>query len=75
MMKTIQMTIDEDLLADVDRAVNELGINRSFFIRSALQTALHQHAVEKLEERHAAGYAKQPASDAEVAEWADTLCI
>ena len=71
MMKTIQMTIDETLLADVDRAVNELGTNRSLFIRSALQSALRQHAIEKLEVRHAAGYTQQPAGDAEVAEWVD----
>jgi metal-responsive CopG/Arc/MetJ family transcriptional regulator len=69
MMKTIQMTIDETLLADVDRAVDEIGTNRSLFIRNALQSALRQHAIEKLEARHAAGYAEQPASEEEVAEW------
>ena len=61
-MKTIQMTIDETLLEDVDRAVDEMGTNRSLFIRNALQSALRRHAVEKLEARHAAGYAKFPAS-------------
>ena len=71
MMKTIQMTIDENLLADVDRAVDELSTNRSLFIRNALQTALHQYAVEKLEARHAAGYAEQPSSNQEVIEWAN----
>ena len=71
MMKTIQMTIDETLLADVDRAVNELGTNRSLFIRHALQSALRQHAIKKLEERHAAGYAQQPAGETEVTEWVD----
>ena len=69
-MKTIQMTIDENLLADVDRAVDEMGTNRSLFIRNALQSALRQHAVEKLEERHAAGYTEQPPADDEVVEWA-----
>jgi metal-responsive CopG/Arc/MetJ family transcriptional regulator len=70
-MKTIQMTIDETLLEDVDRAVDELGTNRSLFIRNALQSALRQHAIGKLEERHAAGYRRQPATDAEVTEWTD----
>ena len=70
MMKTIQMTIDENLLADVDRAVDEMGTNRSLFIRKALQSALRQHAVEKLEARHAMGYAEQPPVDDEVMEWA-----
>jgi metal-responsive CopG/Arc/MetJ family transcriptional regulator len=70
-MKTIQMTIDESLLADVDRAADELGTNRSLFIRNALQSALRQYAIEKLEARHVAGYRHKPASDAEVTEWLD----
>lgn len=71
MMKTIQMTIDETLLEDVDRAVDEMGTNRSLFIRNALQSALRRHAVEKLEARHAAGYADQPPSDEDLTEWGD----
>lgn len=71
MMKTIQMTIDERLLADVDRVVDEMGTNRSLFIRQALQSALRQYAIEKLEERHAAGYVEHSADQTEVAEWAD----
>jgi metal-responsive CopG/Arc/MetJ family transcriptional regulator len=68
-MKTIQMTIDETLLAEVDRTVDELGTNRSAFIRDALQSALRRHALEKLEARHAAGYAAQPMTDEEQADW------
>jgi metal-responsive CopG/Arc/MetJ family transcriptional regulator len=49
-MKTIQITIDEALLADVDRAVDELGANRSAFIRNALQAALHRRYTQKEEE-------------------------
>lgn len=71
MMKTIQMTIDDTLLADVDRAVDEIGTNRSLFIRNALQSALRQHAVEKMEASHAAGYERQPVNDEEVSEWLD----
>jgi len=32
-VKTIQMTIDDDLLSQVDAAVDELGTSRSAFIR------------------------------------------
>ena len=71
MTKTIQMTIDESLLSDVDRVVDEMGINRSLFIRNALQIALRQHAIEKLEAEHAQGYAQQPARDDDVTEWVD----
>ena len=56
MMKTIQMTIDDDLLAAVDRATESLQTNRSAFIRSALQLALRQYQIEQLEQQHAAGY-------------------
>lgn len=68
-MKTIQMTIDEVLLADVDRVVVELGTNRSAFIRDALNIALHRHAIQKLEERHEAGYQRQPVKPQELDEW------
>lgn len=60
MMKTIQITIDETLLANVNRVVAELHTNRSLFIRKALHAALHQREIEKLEARHANGYAAHP---------------
>ena len=40
MTKTVQMTIDDMLLAQVDRAVSEIGTNRSAFMRDALELAL-----------------------------------
>jgi metal-responsive CopG/Arc/MetJ family transcriptional regulator len=39
----IQVIIDERLLIEVDRTIEELGITRSAFIRDALQLALWQH--------------------------------
>ena len=68
-MKTIQMTIDEPLLAQVDSAVNELQINRSAFIRNALHLALQQLYIRKLEAQQARGYRRQPAVATEFAEW------
>ena len=68
-MKTIQMTIDEELLSAVDRVTTDLGTTRSAFIRSALQLALRQHEVRALEERHAAGYARQPVAAGEFDVW------
>ena len=41
-MKTIQITLDEALLAEVDQVVREQGANRSAFIRHALRLALRQ---------------------------------
>lgn len=71
MTKTIQMTIDESLLSDVDRAVAEMGISRSRFARKALQNALRQHAIEKLEAQHAQGYAQHPPREDDVTERVD----
>jgi metal-responsive CopG/Arc/MetJ family transcriptional regulator len=41
-MKTVQLTLDESLVVELDRAAKELGITRSDFIRDALRTALEQ---------------------------------
>ncbi|HOU15715.1 MAG TPA: ribbon-helix-helix domain-containing protein [Anaerolineae bacterium] len=66
-MKTVQMTIDETLLNEVDQIIQSLNTTRSAFIRDALQMALRQYRIGILEQRHAAGYARQPETD--VAEW------
>jgi metal-responsive CopG/Arc/MetJ family transcriptional regulator len=41
-MKTIQMTFNEDLLAEVDRIVKKLGTTRSAFTRRALQATVDE---------------------------------
>jgi metal-responsive CopG/Arc/MetJ family transcriptional regulator len=68
-MKTIQMTIDETLLEEVDRATAVLQTNRSAFIRSALQLALRQYRIGQLEQQHAAGYMRHPISAGEFDMW------
>ena len=68
-MKTIQITIDETLLADVDQVVQMEGASRSAFIREALHQALQRWHVQQLEERHAAGYARQPVTAGEFDGW------
>ena len=66
-MKTIQMTIDETLLAEVDQTVQALSTTRSAFIREALERSLHRYRVLKREEQDAAGYAQFPPSP--IDEW------
>ncbi len=68
-MKTIQMTIDESLLQQVDRTVNDLQTTRSAFIRLALEQALRQYQVRRLEERDEVGYTAVPARSTETDEW------
>jgi metal-responsive CopG/Arc/MetJ family transcriptional regulator len=43
-MKTIQMTIDEPFLAEVDQMIQTLNTTRSAFVRQALELALQRHA-------------------------------
>lgn len=69
MMKTVQMTIDEDLLAQVDTLVEELGTNRSAFMRDALESALKQRQIAMLEQQHRAGYERHPPTPDEFDIW------
>jgi len=70
-MKTIQMTIDETLLGQVDAAVLAQNTNRSAFIRQALEQVLHQWHIRELERQHAEGYARQPVEPGEFDIWLD----
>lgn len=63
------MTIDDELLAEVDQATETLQTNRSAFIRSALQLALRHHRIDQLEHQHAAGYAHAPVAPGEFDLW------
>ena len=66
-MKTIQMTIDEPLLIEVDRVSQALKTNRSEFIREALKFALQRQKILDLERSHAEGYARHPVQPQEFA--------
>lgn len=68
-MKTIQMTIDDELLAEVDHLTATLQTTRSAFIRAALQLALRQHALLEKEQQHAKGYAQYPVAPGEFDVW------
>jgi metal-responsive CopG/Arc/MetJ family transcriptional regulator len=63
------MTIDDELLAEVDQLTATLQTTRSAFIRSALQLALLQHAMLEKEQRHAVGYAQHPVMPGEFEPW------
>lgn len=68
-MKTIQMTIDEQLLDQVDASSAELGVDRSAFIREALRQAMAHLRATDLERQHAAGYARHPVKPGEFDLW------
>ena len=65
------MTIDEGLLAEVDRAIRSLETNRSAFMRTALKLALKRHKIREMEKRHAQGYIEYPVKKGEFDIWQD----
>jgi len=48
-MKTVQMTLEPELVAEVDSAARRLGTTRSGFARRALRQALERLRMEDLE--------------------------
>ncbi len=70
-MKTIQMTIDEPLLIEIDKVIKELNTTRSAFIREALQMALRQLKIQEMETQHQEGYRKFPVEPGEFDIWND----
>lgn len=71
MMKTIQMTIDPDLLTAVDKLTRLRKTTRSALIRTALEAELRRARVRDLEALHADGYARRPAAPGEFDSWID----
>jgi metal-responsive CopG/Arc/MetJ family transcriptional regulator len=70
-MRTVQMTLDDDLVSQVDSVVKQLHTSRSAFTRNALRDALLNYSTEQLELKHQKGYEQHPASSDEFAVWED----
>ena len=68
-MRTIQMTLDESLLNQVDETIKELKITRSAYIRESIQSYLKQTKIKQMEKRHREGYLKQPVQKGEFDIW------
>lgn len=68
-MKTVQMTLDEELVAKVDGLVKRLHTTRSAFTRDALWSAIKQVRAQELEDRHRQGYRNKPVAPREVSAW------
>lgn len=68
-MRTIQMTLDDDLVEDVDRIVKKLKTTRSAFTRKALKEAIRQVNATMLEQKHKKGYERHPAGKTEFSVW------
>jgi len=68
-MKTVQMTLEEDLVLEVDKVAKRIGTTRSAFTRDALRSALKSLRVKQLEKKHREGYKRMPVSRGEFTVW------
>lgn len=68
-MKTIQMTLDEELIKSVDRIVKKLHTTRSAFTRGALRQAISDYNIQQLEKKHRQGYLSRPVQSGEFDIW------
>jgi len=68
-MRTIQMTLDDDLVKTVDSVSKRLHTSRSAFTRKALREALSRYNLEQLERKHRQGYEQDPVTAEEFSIW------
>ncbi|MFL6209523.1 MAG: CopG family transcriptional regulator [Pyrinomonadaceae bacterium] len=68
-MKTIELSVEESMLLEVDRATQALEMTREDFVRKALERALQQQEIIALEQKHARGYERLPQAPEEIGEW------
>ncbi len=64
-MKTIQITIDEDLLERLDRRLCGRSKARSAFVRAAIERELRRAEVAEMEEQWRDGYLRLPVKPGE----------
>lgn len=69
LMRTIQMTLDDDLVEIVDQMAKNLNTSRSAFTRDALREAVNRLKIQQLEERHRRGYSKHLVTKGEFSVW------
>lgn len=70
-MRTVQITLEEDLVKAVDLAARQLNQSRSAFTREALRAALARLEMQMLEQQHRQGYLKHPVSPGEFSDFED----
>jgi antitoxin component of RelBE/YafQ-DinJ toxin-antitoxin module len=70
-METIQVTIEDSLLAEVQQATTALQITPSDFIKVALERAVQQREIIAKERQHAQGYTEHPQQPEAIEEWLD----
>lgn len=70
-MRTVQITLEEELVQAVDQAAGQLALTRSAFARDALRAALARLESQAREQQHREGYLRQPVTPGEFDGWED----
>ena len=70
-MRTIQMTLDDNLVNAVDKLAQEMHTTRSGLTRLALRNLLSREQAKRLEEKHRLGYERHPVEGEEFTVWED----
>jgi len=68
-MKNVQITVDEETLAQIDRIGKPLGLKRSEIVRRALRDWVQRHAVEGFEQEWIEALYKKPDQASRAEEW------
>ena len=68
-MRTVQLTLDEELVVAVDKLAKKLGTTRSGFTRDALRAALARSKEREMERKQRDGYLRKPPRRGEFQEW------
>ena len=63
------MTLDDELVAMVDRHAKKMGTTRSAFTRQALRAALQEIRTKEMERKHREGYGRKPEKRGEFDVW------
>lgn len=69
LMRTVQMTLDDELIEAVDKIAKELKTTRSAFTRSALREAIKNLHLRQMEAKHRKGYQLHPVTQEEFSIW------
>ncbi|KAA0231438.1 CopG family transcriptional regulator [candidate division KSB1 bacterium] len=70
-MKTIQLTIEDDLLDRINQEITQKQTNLSAFVRESLIHYLQRLEIRELEKKHRSGYSKHPVEKGEFDVWED----
>ncbi len=70
-MRTVQLTLEDELVTAIDRVAGQRRQSRSAFTRDALRAALAKFETQALEQQHREGYLRQPVRSGEFSDFED----